>query len=120
MVAQHVHGVPVRIQGNMVTRHVFTLGVLGNEVGEKTFVARMGPRRLAEIEAGERILEAPRGRLWSTHRTSVASLLQECKFELKSFKNVALIIGHGYASARQSPTSNGRPTLSVHFRYPIL
>src|SRR5271166_1536629 len=95
MVPQHVDGFPLWIQGNVVTRHAFTLGVLGNEVSEEAFVARMRHRRLGEIEAGERILEPPRGRLGSTHGTSIASLLQKCEFELKSFKNVALLIGHG-------------------------
>src|SRR5208283_3495292 len=85
MVSQHVHGLPLWIQGNMMTRHPFTLRALGNKVSEEAFVARMWHRRLGEIEAGERILEAPRGRLGSMHGTSVASLLQECEFELKCF-----------------------------------
>jgi len=95
IVPQRVRGLTRWVQRNMVTWHVFTLGILGNEVGEEAFVARLRPRRLAEIDAGERILENPSGRLGSTHRTSITSLLQEGKFELKNFKNVALVTGHG-------------------------
>jgi len=84
------------------------LGVLGNEVGEEAFVARMRHRRLGEIEAGERILETLRGRLGSAHRTSIASLLQECELELKSFKNVALILRHGMPPPGSLPPNNGR------------
>src|SRR5208282_5518598 len=115
----HVDGFPLWIQGNMVTRHAFALGILGNEVGEEAFVARMRLRRFGEVEASDRILEAPRGRLGSAHGTSVASLLQECEFELKSFQNVALILGHGMPQTRQSLTGNGCPAPCVDLRHPI-
>ena len=108
IVPQRVHGLPLWIQRNMVTRHAFTLGFLGNEVGKKAFVARMRSRGLAEIDAGERILKAPGGRLGSAHRTPIASLLQECELELKSFKKVALILRHGMPPPGSLPPNNGR------------
>jgi len=91
---QHVHRIPLWVQRNMMTRYVFALRSLGNEVGETTFAAGMRPRRLAEIDAGERILEDSSGGLGRTNRTSIASLLQEREFELENFQNIALVIGH--------------------------
>src|ERR1039457_5860592 len=57
-----------RIERNMVTRDIFALARLGDVLHENAFGARMSTRRIAEIQAGQRVLERRCGFTWRRNR----------------------------------------------------
>src|ERR1019366_5124053 len=55
------------IERNVVTRNVFGLAGLWNVLHEDALIARMTPKWITEIQAGERILERRCGFVWRTN-----------------------------------------------------
>src|SRR6185437_16315132 len=87
---QSSQGIAFLIYGNVGAGHGFISGIFRNESVQQALVAGMHSLRLAEIQAGERILKH-RGRLpGRAHRAAVAAVFQEAEFELQNFQQVAI------------------------------
>jgi len=77
-----------------VARDIFVLAGLGNVLHEDTFTTGMRTRRVAEIQAGKRVLERGCGFLWRTNRATVSAVLDEGQFEFQFLQKFALLFRH--------------------------
>ena len=73
---QSVDSPALPIERNMVARDIFVLAGLGNVLHEHAFTTGMRTRRIAEIQAGQRILEGRCGLVWRTNRATGAANLR--------------------------------------------
>jgi hypothetical protein len=93
----------------MVAGNILVSGRFRNEINEHALGAGVRALRVAEIHAGDGVLERGGRLLRGVHGAAVTALLEEIEFELEDFENVAIVTGHGSTSAdlkRLSPAVN--------------
>jgi hypothetical protein len=67
-----------------MARDAFALRLVGNEVAQQAFVARMGAARAVEIDTGRRVLEDGGGLRGSAHGAAVTSLLEKTESNFRT------------------------------------
>ena len=97
------------IQRNMVARDIFAFARLGDVLHENALRTRVSTRRIAEIQASQRVLEGRRGFVWRTNGAPVAAVLDEGQFEFQLLQEFALLVGHPVSFS--SPESRLREML---------
>src|SRR5690348_10868310 len=91
---QHVDGLAIWGQRDVMAGNTLGLFLGRNEIGEQALVAGMGALRVVEVDARERVLEEG-GRLpGSPDGTAIAALFEETELKPQYFEDVTLVVGH--------------------------